>query len=949
MKKMTAFLLAFMMLMGVLFIFVSAEEATNQEGASCSCGGSYGAWEARATEIRQIRYTRKCDCGKTQTAKDITPKTISYTMPAIGANTGDTVFLSLYSVYFDNKTLVSADKITWSLNKVEIVDKQVCFDTAGVYELTATSGTSTKSVYLIVKNPTDTEYVLFSDDFNRAELGSDYTIAEAPSKTEYYLKDGKLVIDAVVSAKNTNQMRILLPEWLGVFGDYKIDTVFTMNSVIEDQYAGSYWFAVMARVDVNANYKYYPFWQAAVRRDAMSYKSSGKVSGVEIANKTVSGGSWSVPYKNSYIENLDPNTAYTLSFNIVGNTASYLLDKPNVVDEKELVFDSMNVNYLQHNTTKKYTYTGRIGFHLKAAKVSVDSIKIVVPIEDAAHNFTEWTPVTVATCLDDGLDRRECTICGTVEERVIKGEHKLVQHSAKLPTCTENGYKSYEECSACDHTTFNGYIPAFGHCYDREFHSIAHRGASSVAPENTLPAYEAAHKLGFIYVECDVMYTKDGYAVLNHEKLNGVSNATGLVSNYTYAELLELDFGSWKGEEFAGTKIATFEEFIACCARLGLHPYIELKNNGGITQDRVNSLVATVEEYGLIDNCSWISFSHTYLGYVKNADPTARLGYLYSNANFAKGNVNTAINLRNGQNEVFLDLSHTLLTDSKYYDVLLYAMEKNMPIAAWTIDDLQTLNKLPKYVSGVASNSLYVDDYFFTTAVTDPTCVAQGYTTYTCACGATKVADYVPATGNHTAKDGVCTECNAIVYCSDASHNLEIISISYAYGYDKDGVKVVRCVDCDAKNTETVANPLLACLGYSTPQDGRAGVAVSFKVDNLALNEYEAVTKKSISYGAFAVSQDNIKSNEIFDENGSLQNGVILADIANYKFNLFDIVIVGFDDDHMNSLFAMGAYVAVTENDKTEYSYIQNEAPLENAVYSFESYNSILSKMEGVE
>ena len=125
--------------------------------------------------------------------------------------------------------------------------------------------------------------------------------------------------------------------------------------------------------------------------------------------------------------------------------------------------------------------------------------------------------------------------------------------------------------------------------------------------------------------------------------------------------------------------------------------------------------------------------------------------------------------------------------------------------------------------------------------------------------------------------------------------------------------------------------------------------ATFFKVDNSALNEYEAVTKKSISYGAFAVSQDNIKSNEIFDENGSLQNGVILADIANYKFNLFDIVIVGFDDDHMNSLFAMGAYVAVTENDKTDYSYIQNEAPLVYAAYSFESYNSILSKMEGVE
>lgn len=883
-----------------------------------------------------------------QSTKDITPKTISYTVPAIGANIGDTVMLSLYDVYFTSSKVVSNDNIVWSSSDIEIVNNCVYPTEVGVYELIATSGSSTKSVYLVTKKPTDTEYVLFFDNFNRDPNGDgntnekvnvpanadatkdDYAIVQQPSGTSAYFQDGKLVLDTLGNA--SNQMRVLLPKWIGVFGDYKIDTVFTINSTVgNDQ---SRWFATMARVGNSSSF--FPIWQAAVRKGAMSYYSGGN-KGIEISY-TKNGTNWTVPYFTKYTENIDGSKYYTQTFNIVGTEASHALNGTVLLDTRNFV-----------GKDKPASTVGYVGFHLRASLVYIDSIKIVVPIEDAAHNFTEWETVTAATCLVDGLEKRTCNICGTVEERVVEGGHKLVQHSAKLPTCTENGYKSYEECSVCDYTTFESYIPAFGHCYDREFHSIAHRGASSVAPENTLPAYEAAHKLGFIYVECDIMFTSDGVAVLSHDKLDGVSNGTGSVINYTYEELLKLDFGSWKGEEFAGTKIATFEEFIALCKKLGLHPYIELKNNGGITQERVNALVATVEEYGLIDNCSWIAFSHTYLGYVKNADPTARLGYLYSNTNFAKGNVNTAINLRNGQNEVFLDLSHTLLTDSKYYDVLLYAMENNVPIAAWTVDDVNTMKKLTKYVTGVASNKLFADGYFFTTAVTEPTCVAQGYTTYTCACGATKVDDYVPATGNHTAKDGVCTECNAIVYCSDASHNLEIISISYANGYDKNGVKVVKCLDCDAAETEAVANPLLACLGYSTPQDGRAGVAVSFKVDNDALNEYEAVTKKSISYGAFAVSKDNIKLNEIFDKNGSLQNGVILADIANYKFNLFDIVIVGFDADHMDSLFAMGAYIAVTDSDKTDYSYIQNEAPLEYAVYSFESYNSILSKMEGVE
>ena len=629
---------------------------------------------------------------------------------------------------------------------------------------------------------------------------------------------------------------------------------------------------------------------------------------------------------------------YTQTFDIVGTEASHSINGSTLLDTR---------NYT--GKTKPSVGVGYVGFHLRAALVYVDSIKIVVPIEDATHNFTDWETVTAATCLNDGLDRRECTICGTVEERVTKGGHKLVQHSAKLPTCTENGWKSYETCSVCDYTTFKGEVSAFGHTFERIFHSIAHRGASDVAPENTIPAYEKAAELGYTYVECDVMYTSDGVAVLNHEKLNGVSNATGLVSDYTYAELLEFDFGSWKGEDFVGTKIPTFEEFIKCCAELGLHPYIELKNNGGITQERVNALVATVEKYGLIDNCSWISFSHTYLGYVKNADPTARLGYLYSNANFANGNVNTIKNLRTEQNEVFLDLSYTLINNSKYYNVLMYAMENNIPIAAWTIDDEATMNSLTKYVTGVASNKLYADGYFFTTAVTNPTCVAQGYTTYTCACGETKVADYVSATGNHTAKDGVCTECGANVYCANKEHNLEIISIAYANGLDKAGVKVVKCLDCDAAETEVVANPIFTCLGYSVPENDRVGVAVTFSVDTIALNEYENATGNTVRYGAFAVSQNNIKDNEIFDANGNLQGGVICADVTEYEFNSFDIVITGFNEDQKDFLFAMGAFIAVTNENSTEYSYIQNEAPEANAVYSFTSYNTILSKMEGVE
>ena len=46
---------------------------------------------------------------------------------------------------------------------------------------------------------------------------------------------------------------------------------------------------------------------------------------------------------------------------------------------------------------------------------------------------------------------------------------------------------------------------------------IAHRGASQVALENTLPAFRKAHELGATWVEFDVMLTEDSVAIIHHD------------------------------------------------------------------------------------------------------------------------------------------------------------------------------------------------------------------------------------------------------------------------------------------------------------------------------------------------------------------------------------------------------------------------------------------------
>lgn len=84
----------------------------------------------------------------------------------------------------------------------------------------------------------------------------------------------------------------------------------------------------------------------------------------------------------------------------------------------------------------------------------------------------------------------------------------------------------------------------------------AHRGWSTKYPENTMLAFEKAIEIGVDQVETDVRITKDGELVLIHDPaVDRTTNGTGLVCEKTFAQLQELDAGSWKGAEFAGLKI----------------------------------------------------------------------------------------------------------------------------------------------------------------------------------------------------------------------------------------------------------------------------------------------------------------------------------------------------------------------------------------------------------
>ena len=234
-------------------------------------------------------------------------------------------------------------------------------------------------------------------------------------------------------------------------------------------------------------------------------------------------------------------------------------------------------------------------------------------------------------------------------------------------------------------------------------HSVNHRGYSSAAPENTIPAYIMSKEKGFVCVEADVAFTSDGVAVLLHDNtIDRTSNGSGRISALTFAEVSKYDFGSWKSATYTGTRIPTFAEFIAFCKNVGLHPYIELKNAATYTAAQIRSLGEMVNNCGMRGKVSWISFTATYLGYVRDADPTARLGYLVSSINTTA--ISTAKTLQTGRNEVFMDSSD--------YDANAIALcqAARLPLEIWTINNQSIIKNMDSYITGVTSDSLIAEN-----------------------------------------------------------------------------------------------------------------------------------------------------------------------------------------------------------------------------------------------
>ncbi len=159
---------------------------------------------------------------------------------------------------------------------------------------------------------------------------------------------------------------------------------------------------------------------------------------------------------------------------------------------------------------------------------------------------------------------------------------------------------------------------------------LGHRGASKVAPENTLPSFRAALDQGADGFELDAQLSADGVPVVIHDfSLERTTDGRGSVTAHTLAELRRLDAGAWFAPELAGTRIPTLEEVLEL-ARGRAIANVELKTLDARSGRLEAAVVRLVERLGMEQQVLLSSFNPASLWWVWRANPRLARGLLYA-------------------------------------------------------------------------------------------------------------------------------------------------------------------------------------------------------------------------------------------------------------------------------------------------------------------------------
>jgi glycerophosphoryl diester phosphodiesterase len=219
---------------------------------------------------------------------------------------------------------------------------------------------------------------------------------------------------------------------------------------------------------------------------------------------------------------------------------------------------------------------------------------------------------------------------------------------------------------------------------------IAHRGASSLAPQNTLPAFQLGIDLNVDYIELDVQQSSDDSLIVMHDAtVDATTSYSGLVNSYTYNDLKLMDVGSWFSNDYIGTEIPTLYEVLAL-AQGKIKVCVELKASNIESQ-----AMQLIEDMGMLNDVVIFSFSLSQLQIVKNINPNVKVCYLSSI--MTSGDISDALSINAEYLGVGLDPSIANITA---------AQAAGIQVWNYTVNDARSmLNKMSKGMDGIITDN----------------------------------------------------------------------------------------------------------------------------------------------------------------------------------------------------------------------------------------------------
>ncbi len=209
----------------------------------------------------------------------------------------------------------------------------------------------------------------------------------------------------------------------------------------------------------------------------------------------------------------------------------------------------------------------------------------------------------------------------------------------------------------------------------------AHRGVSSLFPENTMEAFLYANKIKCDGIELDVHLSKDGEVVVIHDHtLDRTTNLVGAVSNHTYKEI-EKGKISYKDNYL---KVPLLRDVFKAFKNLDTHINIELKASGYIYKDIEKKVADLIVEYNYINKAVVSSFDHRALVNIKNINPYIKTAALFSSY------ILNPVEYIKKYNIDFLNYNYLYTSD----ELIKELKDNNISMSVYTVDEKNIFTNL---------------------------------------------------------------------------------------------------------------------------------------------------------------------------------------------------------------------------------------------------------------